>query len=93
MVRVLDRQRLEPELLAQVGIGEGVQRPAILRQQAQRGVAGRGELRRRPDPVGLQRDQAAGDHELLPVGWTPGLGCFVGSVAQGNCHLAELNNH
>ena len=33
-----------------------------MRQRAQRDLAGVSELRRRPDPVGLQRDQAAGNH-------------------------------
>ena len=36
--------RVQLELLAQVGLGKGVQRPAILDQQAPRGVAGFGEV-------------------------------------------------
>ena len=62
MVRRLGGRQLQPELLAQVGVGEGVQRPAILQQQAQGGVAGLGEVDSWPHPAVPQRDQAAGEH-------------------------------
>ena len=75
MLQHFDLCRFQPELLAYMGVGEETQHPAIRSQRAQRNVAGLGELRRRPEPAGLQQDQAAGDHADHSR-WQLGLSCM-----------------